>query len=175
MGTVYRARDPRLRREIALKVLPPTADEDMRERFLAEARIASSLSHPNIVIIHDVGEAAGTAFIAMELVKGATLRTIIGKPLPLERLLRISVQIAAALRAAHDGGIAHRDLKPENVLLSSDDSIKVVDFGLAKAAREEQETIGSTRVGVILGTPGYLSPEQARGSSVDWRSDLFSL
>ncbi len=174
MGDVYRAHDPRLSRDIALKVLR-VDDSELRRRFESEARAASALTHPNIVVVHDIGDEGGMAYIAMELVEGQTLRAIAGTALPLERLMAIAVQIADALRTAHARGIAHRDLKPENVLITSSSVVKVVDFGLAKLrAVDTDATVSSTRDGLILGTPGYMSPEQARGLASDVRSDQFA-
>jgi predicted ATPase len=182
MGDVYRARDHRLARDIALKVLPPhMADPESRRRFEQEARAASALSHPHIVTIHDVGETDGVAYLAMELVEGRTLRAVAADgALPLKPLLRVAVQIAGALTAAHAKGIVHRDLKPENVIVTADGDAKVLDFGLAKAAQapgleQMTGTVFATQAGVVLGTAGYMSPEQARGETTDFRTDQFSL
>ena len=148
MGEVYRAHDPRLSRDIALKVLARVDDSELRRRFESEARAASALTHPNIVVVHDIGDEGGIAYIAMELVEGQTLRAAAGTALPLDRLLAIAVQIADALRTAHARGIAHRDLKPENVLITSSSVVKVVDFGLAKLrAVDADATVSSTRDG----------------------------
>ena len=181
MGDVYRARDHRLARDIAIKVLPPhMADEESRRRFEREARAASALSHPNIVTIHDVGDADGVLYLAMELVEGRTLRAIAADgPLPLRPLLNIAVQVADALAAAHARGIVHRDLKPENVIVTGEGVAKVLDFGLAKAAQapapdQMAATMFATQAGVVLGTAGYMSPEQARGHATDFRTDQFS-
>jgi serine/threonine protein kinase len=177
MGEVYRARDPRLARDIALKVLSHLADADARRRFEIEARAASALTHPNIVVVHDIGEEQGVAYIAMELVDGQPLRTLAnGAPMAIDRLLVIAAQIADALRVAHAREIAHRDLKPENILIGANDVVKIVDFGLAKsAAGSQDQTVATTKAGLILGTPGYMSPEQARGLPSDTRSDQFAL
>ncbi len=175
MGEVYRAHDPRLSRDIALKVLARVGDSELRRRFESEARAASALTHPNIVVVHDIGDEGGMPYIAMELVEGQTLRATMGSAQPLERLLAIAIQIADALRTAHARGVAHRDLKPENVLVTPSSVVKVVDFGLAKVqAVDTDHTAAATQTGLILGTPGYMSPEQARGLPSDARSDQFA-
>jgi serine/threonine protein kinase len=187
MGEVYRARDPRLGREIAVKVLPVAAssDPDRRQRFEQEARAASALNHPNILTIYDVDESDGTTYIAMELVEGKTLRELIasGEPLPTKKLLDIAVQIAEGLAKAHSAGIVHRDLKPENLMVSRDGYVKILDFGLAKltetvspdASVMPTAIAAPTQPGTVMGTAGYMSPEQASGQLVDYRSDQFSL
>jgi eukaryotic-like serine/threonine-protein kinase len=193
MGEVWRARDHSLNREVAVKLLPAhyAADPDRLERFAQEARVASSLNHPNIVTIHEVGEVAGLPCIVMELVKGPTLRELLsGRPLPTRRLLEIGAQIADGLAKAHAAGILHRDLKPENVMVTDDGFAKIVDLGLAKLHGEPEQAICDlsrqaaspdladtvpTAAGLVLGTIGYMSPEQARGQPVDHRSDQFSL
>lgn len=175
MGDVYRALDVRLDREVALKVLPAFANSEIRRRFQSEARTASAISHPNIVVVHDVGDEGGVPYITMELIEGATLRRVAATPLPIERVLRLAVQIVDALRAAHSKGIIHRDLKPENILVTSSDLVKIIDFGIAKVRPMEGDvTIGSTERGLILGTPGYMSPEQAKGLPANQQSDQFS-
>ena len=185
MGEVYRARDTRLGRVVAVKVLRRdiTADDDRIARFEREARSASSLNHPNIVTIHDVGVSGTTSFIAMELVEGSSLRTMLAdrKPLPVATALRIGAQIAEGLAKAHSAGIVHRDLKPENVMVTADSLVKILDFGLAKLTPRD-DRIGSqlatqagTSDGLLLGTVGYMSPEQATGAVVDYRSDQFAL
>jgi serine/threonine protein kinase len=186
MGEVYRARDMRLGREVAIKLLPPevSTDADRLRRFEKEARAASSLNHPNIVTIHEVERIDSTSFIVMELVDGKTLREIVSEgALPVRRLLTIAVQIAEGLARAHSAGIVHRDLKPENVMVTKDGLVKILDFGLAKLAHPELEggeltqgptVSGGTSPGVVLGTVGYMSPEQASGHPVDFRSDQFS-
>jgi eukaryotic-like serine/threonine-protein kinase len=189
MGEVYRARDLKLDRLVALKILPAsfTTDAERVRRFAAEARIASSLNHPHLVAIYDVGEFVDDSgerkqFIAMELVDGITLRDQIDRErLPLKKTVLLLAQAADALAAAHHAGIAHRDIKPENILISRDGYVKVVDFGLAKL-REPQQVTGSvatvvrgTEPGIMLGTVGYMSPEQAEGKPADHRSDVFSL
>ena len=182
MGEVYRAWDPRLAREVALKVLPSNVTEDpiRRRRFLEEARAAGSLTHPNIVAIFDVGVGEGTPFIAAELLDGRDLQNEIERGgLPIRRLLDLAVQIAAGLRAAHEAGIAHRDLKPQNVMVTRDGRVKILDFGLAKASGADHDVMTGdprtlTASGMILGTPNYMSPEQASGTPVDFRTDQFS-
>jgi eukaryotic-like serine/threonine-protein kinase len=182
MGEVYRAKDPRLGREIALKVLPTelaTNPERLR-RFEKEARAASALNHPNIVVVHDVGESDGVSYLAMELVGGRSLRSVLQEaPLATRRLLEIAAGIADGLAAAHAAGIVHRDLKPENIVVSADGFVKILDFGIAKLTTQEhsaESTIDEgTAEGVVLGTVSYMSPEQAAGKLVDFRSDQFSL
>jgi Tol biopolymer transport system component/serine/threonine protein kinase len=171
MGEVYLARDERLNRQIALKFLPSRFSEysDLVERFAHEARAASALNHPNIITIHDIGQDAGRHFIAMEFVAGETLRQKLkGGSLELREALRIATQIASALAAAHAAGIVHKDIKPENVVVRTDGLAKLLDFGLAVSAGEKDS-------GLLMGTPGYLSPEQARGETTDHRTDIFSL
>ena len=185
MGEVYRAKDGRLGREVAIKVLPPefASDRDRLRRFEGEARSASALNHPNIVTIYDVGETGGVSWIAMELVEGASLRQLlVSGPLPAKRALSIGTQIASGLARAHASSIVHRDLKPENVMVTPDDLVKVLDFGLAKAAppataegSHAATATQQTDAGVVLGTVGYMSPEQATGKPVDYRSDQFAL
>ena len=184
MGEVYRARDPRLGREVALKVLPEEFSEDRERlaRFEQEARAASALNHPGIVVVHDVGSTGGRAYIAMELVDGRTLRAILEDGLvPIRKLLDVATQLAEALAKAHDSGIVHRDLKPENVIVSKDGYVKVLDFGLARQTgrhgsdSSELPTQTGTAPGTVMGTVGYMSPEQAAGRPVDFRSDQFSL
>ena len=185
MGEVYRARDPRLGREVALKVLPEAlaADRDRIARFEQEARAASALNHPNIVTIHEIGREGETAFIAMELVDGKTLRELTASgAMPVRRILGIAAQIAEGLAKAHGAGIVHRDLKPENVMVSKDGFVKILDFGLAKLVEPESGASAmptlvqpETRPGTVMGTVGYMSPEQASGEPLDFRSDQFSL
>ena len=179
MGEVYRARDARLGRDVAVKVLPANVadDPDRRARFEREARAVAALSHPNILAIFDVGLADGTAYAATELLEGETLRASLGVPFPLRKAIDIAGQIARGLSSAHDKGIVHRDLKPENVFLTSDGQVKILDFGLAKAMREGNaaETAMATNPGTVLGTVGYMAPEQIRGQAVDGRADLFAL
>ncbi|MEO8191256.1 MAG: serine/threonine-protein kinase [Acidobacteriota bacterium] len=185
MGEVYRARDGKLGRDIALKVLPEgvSLDKDRLARFEQEARSASALNHPNIVTIYEIGHAAQISYIAMELVDGKTLREISASdPLPVRRAIGIAVQVAEGLAKAHSAGIVHRDLKPENVMVSKDGYVKVLDFGLAKLTEPETGGVSAmptlarpeTHPGTILGTVGYMSPEQASGRPLDFRSDQFS-
>jgi Tol biopolymer transport system component len=185
MGEVYRAKDARLGREVAVKVLPAdlASDKDRIRRFEQEARSASGLDHPNIITIYDIGSADSTLYIAMQFVEGKTLRELLASPLPIKKVLDISVQIADGLAKAHAAGIIHRDLKPENVMVSKDGFVKILDFGLAKltAPQTEQQlseiptTLAGTRPGIVMGTVGYMSPEQASGKALDFRSDQFSL
>jgi eukaryotic-like serine/threonine-protein kinase len=186
MGEVFRAKDPRLGRDVAIKVLPAelSADADRLRRFEKEARNASALNHPNIVTIYDAGGEGGMPWIAMELVDGQTLRQLIGSgPLPVRKLLPIAAQIAQGLARAHEVGIVHRDLKPENVMVTRDGLVKILDFGLAKLnaplSGSDQETqfptVTGTSPGVVMGTVAYMSPEQAAGHAVDFRSDQFAL
>ena len=187
MGEVYRAKDARLGRDVAIKVLPAAvaSDSDRRARFEGEARAASALNHPNILTIYDIGESGGTVFIAMELVEGRTLRELLasGDPMATKKLLDVAVQISEGLAKAHASGIVHRDLKPENVMVSREGFVKILDFGLAKLteiAPQEASVLPTavaapTQPGTVMGTAGYMSPEQASGQSVDFRSDQFSL
>jgi TolB-like protein len=189
MGEVYRAHDSRLHRTVAIKLLAPRlATADRIERFEQEARAASALNHPNILTIHDVGQHGDTAYLAMEWVDGRTLRDELrAGPIPHRRTIQLAQQIAEGLAAAHAAGIIHRDLKPENVMVRSDGLAKIVDFGLAKltmpvtpaaAAGHSDPTVTRVAVsdpGVVMGTVGYMSPEQASGRPVDYRSDQFAL
>lgn len=185
MGEVYRARDSRLQRIVALKILPPAfaLDPSRRQRFEQEARSASALNHPNIVSVFDIGEQDGQAFMVSELVDGESLRALIERgPMPLSRLLDLAQQIAAGLAAAHSAGIVHRDLKPENIMLTRDGRAKILDFGLAKqtltaaagGGNTATMTVTQTSAGAVVGTASYMSPEQIRGEPVDARSDIFS-
>ncbi len=189
MGVVYRAEDEKLQRVVALKVLPPDrlADQERRLRFLREARAAAAVTHPGIAVVHEIDESDGVVFIAMELVGGRTLRAVIGgRPMPFREALRLGVEIAEALSAAHQARLVHRDLKPDNVMVTQDGRVKILDFGLAKLIEERVEpapgessrlaTISDemTKAGRVLGTAAYMSPEQIRGQSVDTRSDLFA-
>ncbi len=185
MGEVYRARDTRLGRDVALKTLPAALAEDpeRRHRFELEARAVAALNHPGVLSLHDVGDAGGVSFMVAELLDGETLRERLTRgPVPWKQAAEWGAAAAEALGAAHERGIAHRDLKPENLFLTRDGRLKILDFGLAKelpvlvAGDSAAPTVESpTRSGVVLGTLGYLSPEQARGEAVDARSDIFSL
>ena len=183
MGRIYRARDTHLGRFVALKILPADfgASRDRLRRFEHEARAASALSHPNIVTVYEVGSAEGEPYIAMELVEGRTLREVLrAGPVPTKRLLEIATGVANGLASAHDAGIVHRDVKPENVMISRDGVVKILDFGLAKrtivsgASAEDATITIATEPGTVLGTVRYMSPEQASGRAVDFRSDQFS-
>jgi Tol biopolymer transport system component len=186
MGEVYRARDVRLEREVAVKVLPAelASDPERLKRFEKEARSASALNHPNIVTIHEIGSEGGVSYIAMERVDGATVRELlVSGPMAVKKLLAIATQIADGLAKAHEAGIVHRDLKPENVMVTKDGLVKILDFGLAKLTRtasgsgggSELPTMTGTTPGMVVGTVGYMSPEQASGMALDFRSDQFSL
>jgi tetratricopeptide (TPR) repeat protein len=183
MGEVWRAVDPRLQREVAIKILPARGGEESREheRFVREARATSALVHPNIITIHEINAADGLDFIVMEYVRGEPLsEALVRGPLTVARAVEYAIQIADALKVAHEAGIVHRDLKPGNIMISSSGVVKVVDFGIAKrVALEGHEDVGTTSapltaMGVSIGTPTYMSPEQALGDAVDSRSDLFS-
>jgi serine/threonine protein kinase len=185
MGEVWRARDTKLGREVAIKILPAgvSDDRDRLARFEQEARAASSLNHPNIVTIYEIGQAGSISYISMELVQGKTLRDLLAEgALAPKRLLALSGQIAEGLARAHEAGIVHRDLKPENLMVTREGLVKILDFGLAKLAETPGSDISQlattgepTRPGVVLGTVAYMSPEQATGRPVDFRSDQFSL
>jgi serine/threonine protein kinase/tetratricopeptide (TPR) repeat protein len=187
MGEVYRARDTRLGREVAIKVLPSavSTSPDRLARFEREARTVAGLSHPNIVTLFSVEEEDGTRFLTMELVEGRSLDQLVTPGgLPLARVLDLAIPLAGALSAAHERGVVHRDLKPGNVMVTHDGWVKVLDFGLAKIASEEGSDLGATvgvtaapisGVGQVLGTVPYMAPEQIRGETVDTRSDLFAL
>ena len=185
MGEVYRARDARLGRDVAVKIMPEEVSGDPQRaiRFEREARAASALNHPNIISVYDVGREGDTAYIVSELVDGESLRHAIAQgPLPARRVIEIATQMAEGLAAAHAAGIVHRDLKPENVMLTREGRVKILDFGLAWQALSSTgghpETTptqpAATNPGAVLGTAGYMSPEQVRGQVVDTRSDIFS-
>jgi eukaryotic-like serine/threonine-protein kinase len=186
MGEVYLAEDKRLGRKVALKLLPSsfTTDNDRLRRFEQEARAASALNHPNIITIYEIREAAGSHVIATEFVEGETLRFRMSRAaLTISEALNIAIQVADALSAAHKAGIIHRDIKPENIMLRPDGYVKVLDFGLAKLSEQASPAVAAeaptiqvrTGSGIVIGTAGYMSPEQARGLPVDNRSDIFSL
>jgi eukaryotic-like serine/threonine-protein kinase len=182
MGEVYRARDSRLARIVALKVLSPdvAADPGRRQRFEQEARAASALNHPNILSVFDTGECDSLVYIVSELIDGESLRDVVKRgPLPSSRVIELGAQVADALAAAHAAVIVHRDMKPENIMVTRDGRAKVLDFGLAKhvsvTTGDETALMTRTTPGAVLGTAAYMSPEQARGIAVDYRSDLFSL
>jgi serine/threonine protein kinase len=190
MGVVYRARDTRLNRVVALKCLPPefSRDDDRKRRFVQEARAACAVNHPAIAQIFDVDETEDGLFIVMELVEGRTVRDLLrGQELDVLGALEITMQVASGLAKAHEGGVIHRDIKADNIIVTPDGHAKILDFGLAKlldsgstsadgaTVLSQMETAVRTRVGVVVGTLQYMSPEQARGHAVDPRSDVFSL
>src|SRR5450432_172150 len=171
MGEVYRAHDSRLDRTVAVKILPPSfaADQDRLQRFAQEARAAAALNHPNILSIFDIGDDHGTTYVVSELLEGETLRERLQKaPIPLRKAINYALQIAHGLAAAHEKGIVHRDLKPENLFVTKDGRVKILDFGLAKLTQVEESgpqtnmptAAAATEPGVVLGTLGYMSPEQ---------------
>ncbi len=179
MGSVYRARHRLLGRVDAVKMLrPDAANAEAARRFLREAKLAASINHPNAVVIHDFGEAeSGVAFLAMEYIPGQPLSKLLQKqgPLPPAQAVAVARQIAAALDAAHQLGVVHRDLKPDNIMVMDGDRVKVVDFGIAKAMGGKESVVPMTQVGLVVGTPQYMSPEQALGEPLDARSDVYSL
>src|SRR5437870_6222559 len=185
MGEVYRARDTRLGRDVAVKVLPSSCSDDKErlQRFEQEACAASALNHPNIPIVHHVGTHDGSPYVVSELLEGETMRQRMrGTTFAQRRAIDYASQIARGLAAAHEKGIVHRDLKPDNVFITKDGRVKILDFGIAKLTQpdgsQSQTEIPTRRVdtdpGVVLGTVGYLSPEQVRGKAIDHRSDIFS-
>jgi serine/threonine protein kinase len=182
MGEVYRARDPRLGRSVAIKVLPAIflISADRLQRFEQEARAASMLNHPNIVVVHDIGRSGEHSYIVSELLEGETLRARLRRGvLPIATAVEYAIQIARGLAAAHAKGIVHRDLKPENLFITKEGPIKILDFGLAKVTAPDLES-GSdahapTTPGMVVGTVGYMAPEQVRGEPTDQRADLFAL
>ena len=185
MGEVYRAHDSRLNRTVAIKVLPTSfsADRERLQRFSQEARAAAALNHPNILSIFDIGEEQGAPYVVSELLEGETLRERLRNgPLPIRKVIDYSMQVAKGLAAAHEKGIVHRDLKPENLFLTHDGRVKILDFGLAKLTRPEANSDSgdaptvqvATEAGLVMGTAGYMSPEQVRGKAADHRSDIFS-
>ncbi len=184
MGEVYRARDAALRREVAIKVLPSfvSRDPDRLHRFEQEAQAAAALNHPNILAVHRFGVFEGAPYLVSELLEGGTLRELLRHgAIPIRKAIEYGVQIAHGLAAAHEKGIVHRDLKPENLFVTKDGRVKILDFGLAKltqrqpgsADRDETLTAG-TDPGLVMGTAGYMSPEQVRGQPVDHRTDIFA-
>jgi eukaryotic-like serine/threonine-protein kinase len=183
MGEVYRAKDERLGRDVAIKILPSSfsADPDRLRRFEQEARATGALNHPNVIVVHDTGQHDGAPYVVYELLEGTTLRALLtGTPLSASRTIRLGTDIAAGLAAAHDRGIVHRDLKPENLFVTREGRVKILDFGIASVAEStglaaDTVTKQTTDPGMIVGTAGYMSPEQARGTRVDHRSDIFSL
>src|SRR5450631_1073659 len=184
MGEVYRARDTRLGRDVALKILPDSfaREADRLRRFEQEARAVAALNHPNILAIHDIGQHDGSPFLVSELLEGESLRAALDRgALPQRKTIEYGVQIAHGLAAAHEKGIVHRDLKPENIFVTKDGRIKILDFGLAKLAQKagaEQDevtlTSSHTAAGMVMGTASYMAPEQVRGEAADPRTDIFA-
>lgn len=193
MGEVYRARDSRLNRDVAIKVLreDSASNPERRSRFEREARAVAAFNHPNIVAVYDFGIEGGKQFIVSELIEGESLRSLVGKPVPVRKLVEIATQVADGLAAAHAAGFVHRDLKPENIMSAKDGRVKILDFGLARqgslvgAARTASDTDETfvpdpdrtgvlTEQGAVIGTASYMSPEQATGREVDYRADQFS-
>ncbi len=186
MGEVYRARDTRLGRDVAVKLVHPrfAADPEQLRRFEQEARAASQLDHPNILVVHDLGSHEGGPYIVSELLEGESLRERLGAPMPPRKAIEYVVQVAHGLAAAHEKGIVHRDLKPENLFVTKDGRVKILDFGIAKLAQPVVSSVPLTEAltaspptepGVVMGTVSYMSPEQVEGKAIDQRSDLFSL
>ena len=184
MGEVYRAFDTELDRTVAIKILPAdvASDQQRLQRFIQEAKAASALNHPHILTIHEIGAVGDSRYIATEFIDGDTLRQRIRSGMKLEDLLEIAIQVTSALAAAHSAGIIHRDIKPENVMIRHDGYAKVLDFGLAKLAlpagvstdtEAPTKALVNTDAGTVMGTATYMSPEQAKGTSLDARSDLF--
>jgi eukaryotic-like serine/threonine-protein kinase len=185
MGEVYRTRDPRLGRDVAIKIMPAafSTDADRVRRFEQEARAAAALNHPNILSVHDVGTYDGKPYIVSELLEGETLHSALRqRTVPIQKALQYAIQVCHGLAAAHENGIIHRDLKPENLFVTRDGYVKILDFGLAKLVERQQGvdaiTIATgtvhTTPGTVMGTVGYMSPEQACGRAVDHRTDIFS-
>src|SRR5271165_2545680 len=185
MGEVYRARDPVLKREVAIKVLPSfvSRDPDRLRRFEQEAQAAAALNHPNILAVYQFGVFESAPYMVSELLEGSTLRELLRHgAIPIRKAIDYGVQIAHGLAAAHDKGIVHRDLKPENLFVTKDGRVKILDFGLAKLTQRQPEPDGAaptmtagTDPGLVMGTAGYMSPEQVRGQPVDHRTDIFAL
>ncbi|HEY4641217.1 MAG TPA: serine/threonine-protein kinase, partial [Thermoanaerobaculia bacterium] len=184
MGEVYRARDTRLGRDVAVKVLPPdfVSDPERLARFEQEARAAGAINHPNLLTVHELGKNDGQVYIVSELLEGETLRDVLAAgPLPVRRAVDYARQLAEGLAAAHEKGIVHRDLKPENIFVMSSGRVKILDFGLAKLTSVSGRVDSNlptaqveTNPGTVMGTAGYMSPEQVRGQNIDHRSDIFS-
>src|SRR5438105_8682475 len=185
MGEVYRARDSKLKREVAIKILPDefNRDPDRVSRFHREAEVLALLNHPNIAAIYDLEESNGRCYLVLELVEGETLADRLQRgPIPIDEALNIAKHICEALEAAHEKGVIHRDLKPANIKITPDGKVKVLDFGLAKAFQEQLETTVSNSPtllnpsvpGMILGTAAYMSPEQAKGREADRASDMWA-
>ncbi|MDH3530064.1 MAG: serine/threonine protein kinase, partial [Acidobacteriota bacterium] len=185
MGEVYLAEDTKLKRNVAIKFLSEELvdDVDKLNRFVQEAKAASALNHPNIITIHEIDEADGAKYIALEFIDGETLTERLKKKLKFDAALDIATQIASALDAAHAAGIVHRDIKPDNVMVRKDGLVKILDFGIAKLTEQRKPEIESedktavqvnTSPGMIIGTANYMSPEQAKGKEVDSRTDIFS-
>ena len=185
MGEVYRARDSVLKREVAIKVLPSFVSQDpgRLRRFEQEAQAAAALNHPNILAVYQLGAFQGAPYLVSELLEGATLRQLLQRgPIPARKAIDYGAQIAHGLAAAHEKGIVHRDLKPENLFVTKDGRIKILDFGLAKLMERQPDSgeaaptqAGGTEPGLVMGTAGYMSPEQVRGETVDYRADFFAL
>src|SRR5580765_2474019 len=186
MGEVYRARDEKLNRDVAVKVLPAELSEnaDRLHRFEQEAEAAGALNHPNILAVYDVGVHDGAPYVVSELLEGETLRDLLDERQPATRKsIDYAIQLARGLAAAHEKGIVHRDIKPDNIFITKDERVKILDFGLAKLAQPSGEDVAQTEIatrkvrtdpGTVMGTVGYMSPEQVRGQPADHRTDIFS-
>src|SRR5215469_9032038 len=183
MGEVYRAHDTRLDRDVAIKVLPEylTSDRERLRRFEQEARSTAALNHPNILAVYQMATANGISYLVEELLEGETLRERLRRgPIPLRKAIEYAVQVAHGLAAAHDKGVVHRDLKPDNLFITKDGRVKILDFGLARLAQSKDVTstdptvAQGTEPGMVMGTAGYMSPEQVRGKTVDHRADIFA-
>src|SRR5207244_11638959 len=186
MGEVYRARDTRLNRDVAIKILPSafSTDSERLSRFEQEARAAAALNHPNILAVFDIGTADESPYVVSELLEGETLRErLTSGPLPVRKVIEYAIQIARGLSAAHEKGIVHRDLKPENIFVTDDGHVKILDFGLAKLTQPDAATLSvsnlpttppNTQAGIVLGTIGYMSPEQVRGLAADHWAGIFA-
>jgi serine/threonine protein kinase len=183
MGEVYRAHDTRLDRDVAIKVLPEylTSDRERLRRFEQEARSTAALNHPNILAVYQMATDNGISYLVEELLEGETLRERLRRgPIPLRKAIEYAVQIAHGLAAAHDRGIVHRDLKPDNLFITKDGRVKILDFGLARLSPKDATSLEATQPlgtepGMVMGTAGYMSPEQVRGRTADHRSDIFAL